>query len=59
VTIAGKNRNGELIEVYDMVGRAVYSGRMQETLTLDTQSWTAGIYTLRCGSESRKLLVKH
>lgn len=59
VTIAGKNRNGELVEVYDMVGRAVFSGRMQETLTIDTQSWTAGIYTLRCGSESRKLLVKH
>jgi spore coat protein CotH len=59
ITVAGKNRNGELVEVYDMVGRAVYSGRMQETLTIDTRSWTAGIYNLRYGSESRKLLIRH
>lgn len=59
VTIAGKYRNNEPVEVYDMLGQAVYRNRMKETLTIDTQLWTAGIYTLRCGSESRKLLIKH
>lgn len=46
------------VQVYNILGEAVFQGKMQETLHLDTDFWHLGIYIVKVGNISRKLVVR-
>lgn len=44
--------------VYNTSGKLVYSSTMNKEVTLDVQNWTAGLYFIRIGTTTSKLIVR-
>ena len=55
-----QTRSGQPILVYDMNGRLLYQNQPDETETaISVQGWPAGVYSIRYGTEEKRLVVQH
>ncbi len=55
--IKTNSQKPEMVEVYNAVGELIYKNSFISSATVNTNSWEAGIYFVRCGSVSKKLLL--
>lgn len=44
--------------VFNMLGETIFRGKIQQQTQLNTQHWGAGVYIVRVGNISKKLIVK-
>lgn len=44
--------------VIDIQGKIVYKGTINQAITIDTYSWNSGIYFVKIGAETSKLIVQ-
>ena len=50
---------GAEVRVYDLEGRCLYQGEMRdEKCIIDSSALDAGVYVVKCGSASCKVIVK-
>ncbi len=48
--------NTETIKVYDSTGREFFTGQDQGDISIETSSWTPGLYIIRFGGKTMKLV---
>ncbi len=59
VTISGCEA-GDFIAVYNLFGNMIYKNKATGgQYTISVENWADGIYILKCGTQSYKLIVKH
>ncbi|BDX38076.1 hypothetical protein CYCD_14310 [Tenuifilaceae bacterium CYCD] len=54
ITIAGFSGN---VRIYNMLGRLMWNGLIQESKTLDVSQFQAGIYIVQCDNLSKRVMV--
>ena len=61
VTLQAEIPSAEWIRIWDVQGRILFRKLLMpgNTVTLDTHSWTAGIYLIQVGSSHTKLWIGH
>lgn len=59
VTVDAGKDGSSLLQVYNTVGQLFFDEELNRRLTIDTGNWPAGIYYIRHGAETRKLIVRH
>lgn len=57
IMLSDQNKND--IEISNMVGQTVFRNPYSERITIQTTNWQNGIYSVRCGSTVKKLVVEH
>jgi hypothetical protein len=55
MTLCGER---QMLEIYTVEGRLVMQTPVEAEATLDLSGWKGGLYILRVGSRSEKLIVK-
>jgi hypothetical protein len=58
VTVNTGCGESQLLEVYGIDGRLTEKMQVSGQTTLDTSRWPRGVYILRSGSRTAKLIVK-
>ena len=48
----------ESISIYNLLGQVVYQTHFEENINLSLQNWAAGMYIVRCGNLTQKLIVR-
>ena len=45
------------LHIFDLLGRAVYSVRFSENVSIETYNWSAGVYIASNGRQSKKFII--
>lgn len=46
------------ISIYNLLGQVVYQNNFEENIQLSLQNWIPGMYVVRCGNITQKLIVR-
>lgn len=52
------NINGKVL-IFNAVGQLVYQENAQAQTIIGVQNWTTGVYLIKCGNMTKKLIVQH
>ncbi|MBP6648842.1 MAG: T9SS type A sorting domain-containing protein, partial [Bacteroidia bacterium] len=51
--------SGQELEIYNPVGQLVYTCSGKSFVALNTESFSTGIYIVRCGSIAQRLMIQN
>ena len=57
VEIDNNNNETNIISVFNAVGMMIYQSDFQDWTRIETQQWAAGMYFVRIGNQTKKLMV--
>ncbi|HNP99667.1 MAG TPA: T9SS type A sorting domain-containing protein, partial [Bacteroidia bacterium] len=59
VTIRMNEASGKQLEIFDQVGQKVFESIGKSVVSFNTENLHSGVYIVRCGLISQKLMVQH
>src|ERR1051326_6943238 len=60
ISIAGLDPNGDLVRVFDSLGRLILSEEVRsDRIVLNCSFWPDGIYLIKTGNTHRKVIINH
>jgi hypothetical protein len=59
VMLTISDREQHPVEIINMLGAPVYNSSFSNTLSIHTGEWPNGIYVVRCGNKTLRLVVRH
>lgn len=58
-TVTNNSGNTQQLAISDMLGRVVFTNKLETNLNLNTSQWPNGIYLVSCAAGSTKIIVNH
>ncbi|TAH39059.1 MAG: T9SS type A sorting domain-containing protein [Bacteroidetes bacterium] len=52
------NANEMQVNIYDLFGKMIYTNRMNDVLTVNTSGWASGIYFVKVGVSTVRMMVR-
>jgi len=59
LNITFNNTKGQNIEIINIVGDVLYKSCPKKIITINTENWANGMYIIRCGPASKKIIIEH
>jgi len=59
VTVRNSSSEKVILEVFNTLGELIYSSEIRNEQLIQTQNWVPGVYFVRCGMSTKKIIISH